>query len=529
MLRLAARLSRIARPDKPRPAKARPRRLIACEALEPRELLSGLGTDYTLMGGQWNNSQTITYSIAPDGVQWGGGVNNVNATLDAQYGGTSWENLIAKALQTWAAATNLNFVEVPDGAYNFNAPGVNEGDPDFGDIRIGGYNFGTTATIAQTYGPPPNGTTGAGDVMLNTGFNFAPGSHYDLESVLIHELGHSLGLGESPQPTAAMYGDYEGIRETLSNYDIEGIQSLYGARSFDGFQSLGLATSPATAADVTPALNAAQSAHLYSLSLQSSGDTEYFSVVAPAEVGATLNVAAIAQGFSLLSPKLTIIDPTTGATLAANANPNAYGDNVAGSVVGVQAGHRYLIEVSGATGDVFSVGSYSLQVGFVGGKSAAPSPDRYPYNQPFALATDLGTNTQPTMFNLTLPSAQNYQLFSFETTQSGPVLIGAFGVNAVVINAIGQQVESGSGTLGFVAPGAGKYYVVMLSPNGAAVNNYAMAVRTTFRSPAIVAKAVSPPSVAPALATSAASTPLATTVEVASESSPVKTLVRPAQ
>jgi predicted Zn-dependent protease len=219
MLRLAARLSKFlspGRPDRSRTARGRSRCPIACEALEPRELLTGLGTDYTLMGGQWNNSQTITYSFPPDGVAWDQGTNNINASLDAEYGGTGWQSLVAKALQTWASVTNLNFAEVPDGDYAFNSQGVNQDDPDFGDIRIGGYNFGTTATIARTYGPPPNGQTGAGDVELNTGFNFAPGSYYDLESVFLHELGHSLGLGESPQPSSIMYSDYEGARESLS-------------------------------------------------------------------------------------------------------------------------------------------------------------------------------------------------------------------------------------------------------------------------------------------------------------------------
>ncbi len=275
-----------------------------------------------------------------------------------------------------------------------------------------------------------------------------------------------------------MYTTYEGARQALSPYDVEGIQSIYGARVPDFYQGHGLATSPSTALDLTPVLNANAQGALAGLSLQTIGDVEYFSVVAPAQTGATLDVAAIAQGFSLLSPKLSVIDPSTGATLAVDSHPNAYGDLAFDSVPGVQAGHRYLIAVTGATNDVFSVGSYGIQLGFFGGTPITPPLDGLPYNKPFALATDLGPNTQPTIFNLTLPSIWNYQLFSFETAQAGPVLVSTLGARVVIGNSIGQVVDAGSGQLGFVAPGAGKYYLIFITPDGNPVFNYAFAVRT---------------------------------------------------
>ncbi len=477
-------------------------------------MLSGLGTDYTLMGGQWDNSQTITYSIAPDGVNWDQGTNNVNSSLNTEYGGTGWQALVARALQTWASVTNLNFSQVADGPYPFNAPGINQGDPYFGDIRIGGYNFGTTSTIARTYGPPPNGQTAAGDVELNTGFNFAPGSHYDLESVLLHEVGHSLGLGESPQPSSVMYSNYEGARQSLSAYDVEGIQSIYGARLPDIYQGQGLAISPTTALDLTPVLNANEQGQLAGLSLQTIGDVEYFSVVAPALTGATLDVAAIAQGFSLLSPKISVIDPATGATLATAAHPDQYGDLALASVPGVQAGHRYVIAVTGATNDVFSIGSYGIELGFFGGTPIGPTPDAYAYNNTFASATDLGANTQATIGNLTLPSALNYQLFRFETTRSGPVFVGTLGANVIVGNSSGQVVVEGSGLLGFYSgTGTNRYFLILLSPNGGPVSNYALAVRTPTGS-GLGGNAVSIKSTSPSQSPSSVLTP--NVVEVAS-------------
>ena len=533
MLGLSARFARLLGPLKrPRSLSGsnRPRRRLAWDALEARSMLSasGLGTDYTLMGGQWDNSKPISFSFAPDGVSWDQGTNNVNASLDAEFGGTAWQALVARALQTWAASANINFTQASDGPFSFNTAGINEGDSSFGDIRIGGYNFGTTSTIARTYGPPPNGQTGAGDVELNTGFNLAPGSHYDFQTVILHELGHSLGLGESPQPSSVMYHYYYGPHQALSPYDIEGIQSLYGPRVPDGYQSQGRATSPSTALDLTSSLNSNFQAQLGNVSLATIGGVEYFSVVAPSIGGATLRVAAQAQGYSLLSPKVSVIDPTTGATLATDAHPEQYGDLASVAIPGAQPGHRYLIAVTGATNDVFSVGSYAIQVGFFGGTAINPAPtppppapkptptpfpttpvlskaptpaptptvplapviqaDPYSYNSSFAAPNNLGVVSQVAVGNLALPSGMNYQLFSFQVPKAGTVQVAVGNARVVVGDALARQVVTGTGLLSFVAPRAGaRYFLIFLSTNGAPVSNYAFAIKAPAASTLVAA------------------------------------------
>jgi Matrixin len=550
MMSLAVRLAKLLGPRKRDNLRVRTRSRIGrrralgrfgCELLETRQLLtgSGLGTDYTLMGGQWDNSKTITFSIAPDGVNWDQGTNDVNAKLDAEFGGTSWENLIVKAFQTWAAVTNLNFQMVADGPYDFNAPGVNQGDPNFGDIRIGGYDFGANSTIARTYGPPPNGQTGAGDVELNTDFNFGPGSGYDFETVVLHEIGHALGLGESPQPSSVMYTYYSGSRETLSPYDVEGIQSLYGVRAADSLQSKGLATSPSTAFDLSSQLNSAFQTQLTGLSLQTIGDVEYFSVEAPALNGSTLQVSAQAAGYSLLSPKVSVIDPSTGATLAVNSNPNQDGDSASVSIPGVLPGHRYLIAVTGATNDNFAVGSYALNLGFTGGTpvnptptpapaptpvpaptpapaSSAPAPvvvqnptpaptpapvvagptpvpvilpDSFAYNNTLNTSVELGKISQASLGNLTLPSGSNFQIFTFEASRAGAVLVSVGNANVVVMNSLGKPIASGNGQVAFNASKTGtRFFLLLQSPNGAPVANYGFTVKMAASTPVVASK-----------------------------------------
>src|SRR6267154_2540624 len=84
------------------------------DTLESRQMLSTASTDYVLSGFTWTNPSKITYSIPTDGISWDQATNNLNATLNSEYGGTSWQYLFAKALQTWAASSNINVVPVAD-------------------------------------------------------------------------------------------------------------------------------------------------------------------------------------------------------------------------------------------------------------------------------------------------------------------------------------------------------------------------------------------------------------------------------
>jgi len=50
----------------------------------------------------------------------------------------------------------------------------------------------------------------------------------DVQTVLLHELGHVLGLGHSEVTEAVMFASYQGLRHALHPDDECGIQELYG-------------------------------------------------------------------------------------------------------------------------------------------------------------------------------------------------------------------------------------------------------------------------------------------------------------
>ena len=150
---------------------------------------------------------------------------------------TNYANLIDAALDVWDAAsgfTNLGFVA--DGGVNAGASQSSGGH--LGDIRVAAWQINGLTVLAHAFQPGTEtmfgtGGTIAGDVHVDPDWNWVdsatPGAgQFDLFTVLLHEFGHSLGLGHSADPSSVMFSTYSGARRTLAADDIAGIQAIYG-------------------------------------------------------------------------------------------------------------------------------------------------------------------------------------------------------------------------------------------------------------------------------------------------------------
>jgi hypothetical protein len=90
------------------------------------------------------------------------------------------------------------------------------------------------------YPPSAAGSAIDGDLHFDdaeTWTRVLPPTGTDLDSVALHEGGHTLGLKHSADVNAVMYAYYGGPRRTLTDDDINGIRSIYATRERNVFSN----------------------------------------------------------------------------------------------------------------------------------------------------------------------------------------------------------------------------------------------------------------------------------------------------
>ena len=232
---------------------------------------------------------TLTWSIVPDGTAIStGGTSSLIAFLDGLYGNGGggalaqrpWFTLIEQSFSRWTDLSGLAFVYEPadDGAMHgsfLGSLGVR------GDVRLSGkFLDGIGGTNAQA-GFIPNA-----DLTVDTGDgvyfgNVANGSRA-MRNTLMHEIGHSFGLGHVDSNSAAflMEGFSNNSFEGPQLDDIRGVQALYG----DKYERLAGGIGNDSAANASPlgliaaGTELAIGAHAATGTLVLAGETDFASV-----------------------------------------------------------------------------------------------------------------------------------------------------------------------------------------------------------------------------------------------------------
>lgn len=344
------------------PANAR----LTAERLEDRSVP-------TLFGNPWPDPGHLTFSFAPDGTDVAGVPSRLGATLGG-LGTAAWQREIARAFQTWAAVANLNFAAVSDNGMEFGEPGPVQGSEWYGDIRIAARPLSDGELAVSN--PFNMFSNWAGEIVLNSDKAFAVGpaaGRYDLYTVMLQEIGHALGLDNSPDRAAAMYTVYGGARGGLAASDVAAIQTLYGARSPDRFDASGPNETAATAdtisyvTDATRQLGSTDGTtgpkpFVAAGDITTLSDVDYYVYTTP-KGSNDFTVSLLTSGLSQLSARVSVYDASGRLLASGLATPPAFGKPFELHIGNAQEKSTYRIKVEGATRDVFGVGQYKLAVG----------------------------------------------------------------------------------------------------------------------------------------------------------------------
>lgn len=158
-----------------------------------------------------------------EGGVWSSNVITWSAEGDLQ----AYDAQIAQAFSTWAAASGLTFEEV--NAEDAADIRLSFADLDTADSAIAGYT-----TVQAKSGEIESASIALEDPLqdpLVTGGDGQltyTGTDATLSQMLLHEIGHALGLADDSDSNSIMYYELNAANRTFDATDTAGVQALYG-------------------------------------------------------------------------------------------------------------------------------------------------------------------------------------------------------------------------------------------------------------------------------------------------------------
>uniref|UniRef100_A0A4W5R9S9 Matrix metallopeptidase 20a (enamelysin) n=1 Tax=Hucho hucho TaxID=62062 RepID=A0A4W5R9S9_9TELE len=167
------------------------------------------------------------YSFNPDQIKWKN--HTITYRIDQYTPDLTQEEVDTSfrlALKVWSDAAPLKFIKVNHDKADIILSFAKKTHGDFFPFD------GPKGVLAHAFEP---GEDMGGDVHFDEDEIWTMGHRYNLFTVAAHELGHSLGLSHSKDPSSLMYPNYNyynGAQYTLPRDDALGIQALYGELCF---------------------------------------------------------------------------------------------------------------------------------------------------------------------------------------------------------------------------------------------------------------------------------------------------------
>ena len=180
---------------------------------------------YAFEGAKWILAPSVAGQTGQEAITWSFAAPASGSPFSEALGPAA-RNVVIAAFSRWHAAAGLTFVQVPDAGAR---PA---------DIRIGYAALGSSNEIGLTvyhaaHGAFLPGTTielqdpASNRLVDDAGSITYAGTATTLFQVVLHEIGHALGLAHSSDPLAVMYPTLGFANRTLDSTDTAGIRALY--------------------------------------------------------------------------------------------------------------------------------------------------------------------------------------------------------------------------------------------------------------------------------------------------------------
>ncbi|MGL4513750.1 MAG: matrixin family metalloprotease [Lacipirellulaceae bacterium] len=319
---------------------------------------------------------TLTWSIAPDGAPTRGGAGSeLVRTLDSAFGSMGavgdfterpWFPILASSFDRWGSLGGVRFAYEPrdDGAAVGSSPGVLNVR---GDVRLAAVAVdGAGRTIATGQLPDEGDVvfdSGDRNLMADARLGFLP-----LRNVLMHEIGHTLGLGHvySDDAFVLMEPELSLSFDGPQIDDVRGLHRLYGDRfERGGNDSFGAATGlggiqPGETIVVGAAAGAASGpdAAIDFVSIDGLSDSDFFRI--DVREAGSLSIEVVPRGGAFRQGLAPESQTPLDADSSNNLNLALFGSDPTAPLVVANGQRRGIVER--VTDFAVPVGAYVLQV-----------------------------------------------------------------------------------------------------------------------------------------------------------------------